>query len=94
MIPANEFCLHNNIEISFIYSLQEYGLIEITTKDEQTFLSTSQLNELEKLIRLHYELDINLEGLDAVVHLLQKLQDTQEEMNRLKNKLRIYDIGE
>ena len=94
LIPANEFCLHNNIEISFIYSLQEYGLIEITTKDEQTFLSTSQLNELEKLIRLHYELDINLEGLDAVVHLLQKLQDTQEEMNRLKNKLRIYDIGE
>ena len=94
LIPANEFCLHNNIEVSFIYSLQEYGLIEITTKEEQTFLSSSQLNELEKLMRLHYELDINFEGMDAVINLLKKLQEAEEEMNKLKNKLRLYEIGE
>ena len=94
LIPANEFCLHNNIEISFIYSLQEYGLIDITTKEEGTFLSSSQLNAVEKLMRLHYELDINFEGMDAIINLLNKLQQTEEEMNNLKNKLRLYEIGE
>jgi hypothetical protein len=94
LIPANEFCLHHNIEISFIYSLQEFGLIEITIKDEQTFLSSSQLNELEKLMRLHYELDINFEGMDAIINLLRKLQEAEEEMSKLKDKLRLYEIGE
>jgi hypothetical protein len=30
LIPANEFCLHHNIEVSFIDSLKEYGLVEFT----------------------------------------------------------------
>ena len=94
LIPANEFCFHNKIEISFIYSLQEYGLIDITRKEEGTFLSSSQLNAVEKLMRLHYELDINFEGMDAIINLLNKLQQTEEEMNKLKNKLRLYEIGE
>ena len=94
VIAANEFCLPKNSVVSFIYSLQEYGLIEITTKEEQTFLSSSQLNELEKLMRLHYELDINFEGMDAIINLLKKLQESEEEMNKLKNKLRLYEIGE
>ena len=80
LIPAGEFCLHHNIELSFIYSLQEYGLIEITTNQEGTFLSANQLNELEKLMRLHYELDINFEGMDAIINLLKKLQATEEEV--------------
>ena len=94
LIPASEFCLHHNIEVSFIYSLQEYGLIEITTNQQGTFLSANQLNKLEKLMRLHYELDINFEGMDAIINLLKKLQATEDEMRRLKNKLRLYEIGE
>lgn len=94
LIPAGEFCLHHNIEVSFIYSLQEYGLIEITTNQQGTFLSANQLNKLEKLMRLHYELDINFEGMDAIINLLKKLQATEDEMRRLKNKLRLYEIGE
>ena len=30
LIAVDEFCTHNNIENSFISSLQETGLIEIT----------------------------------------------------------------
>ena len=45
-------------------------------------------------MRLHYELDINFEGMDAIINLLKKLQEAEEEMRRLKNKLRLYEIGE
>ena len=53
-------------------SLKEYGLVEFTLIDEAPFVTIKQLSELEKLIRLHYDLDINLEGIDAIIHLLKK----------------------
>ena len=91
MIPANEFCISHNIEITFINSLQEAGLIEITTISETEYIHESQLNELEKIVRLYYEMDINLEGIETVIHLLQKINDMQEEITLLKNRLRLYE---
>ena len=93
LIPANEFCLHHNIEVSFIDSLKEYGLVEFTVIDDAPFVTIIQLTELEKLVRLHYELDINLEGIDAIIHLLKKLQGMQDEIIILKNKLRLYEAS-
>jgi hypothetical protein len=51
----------------------------------------SQLNELEKIIRLYYELDINLEGIETVIHLLQRINDMQDEITLLKNRLRLHE---
>jgi hypothetical protein len=91
MIPANEFCTYHNIEISFLNSLQEAGLIEITTLEETEYIPESQLYELEKIVRLYYELDINLEGIETVMHLLQRINDMQDEITLLKNRLRLYE---
>jgi hypothetical protein len=91
MIPANEFCAYHNIEISFLNSLQEAGLIEITTIRETEYIRESQLTELEKIVRLYYELDINLEGIETVIHLLQRINDMQDEITLLKNRLRLYE---
>ena len=94
MIPANEFCASHNIEITFINSLQEAGLIEVITINETEYIEDSQLNELEKIVRLYYELDINLEGIETVTHLLQRINDLQNEIMLLKNKLRLYESFE
>lgn len=91
LIPANEFCASHEIEISFIDSLQEAGLIEITTIKETEYVQESQLNELERIVRLYYELDINLEGIETVIHLLQRIKDMQDEITLLKNRLRLYE---
>ena len=94
LIPANEFCLHHNIDVSFIHSLKEYGLVELTVIDDAPFVTIMQLSELEQLVRLHYDLDINLEGIDAIIHLLKKLQTMQDELIILKNSLRLYETNE
>ena len=91
MIPANEFCASHQIEISFINSLQDAGLIEITVIKETEYISESQLNELEKIVRLYYEMDINLEGIETVIHLLERINDMQDEIILLKNRLRLYE---
>ena len=38
LIPAAEFCTHHHIEVSFLHSLQEYGLVEIEYRDEEVFI--------------------------------------------------------
>jgi hypothetical protein len=38
-------------------------------------------------MHLHQDLDINLEGIDAISHLLKRMHDMQRELNMLKNKL-------
>ena len=94
LIAVDEFCSNRNIDISFIGSLQQTGLIEITAINETGFIDSGQLQQIEKIIRLYYDLDINLEGIETITHLLQKITSLQDEIIALKNRLRIYEINE
>jgi chaperone modulatory protein CbpM len=93
MIAASEFCIHHNVEYSFLNSLNECGLVEITTVEETRFIPWNELPKLERLIRLHDELDINVEGLEAIIYLLQRIESMQQEIMNLKNRLRLYEIN-
>lgn len=93
LIPLDVFCTSNDIEISFISSLHEAGLIEITTIEEAGFFDTEQLQQLERYLRFYYELNINLEGIDAIKHLLNRVNSMQEEITSLKNRLRLYETN-
>lgn len=91
LISKEQFCIHNNIEISFIDSLYEMGLIEIIIKDDLHFIPDEQLRYVESYSHMHYDLDINIEGIDAIAHLLERLNNLQENMSQLRNRLRIYE---
>jgi len=91
LIPANEFCIHHNIGISFISSLHENGLIKITTIEETTYIHKNQLPDLERIIRFSSELDINIEGIETIIHLLKRINEMQNEINILKNRLGMFD---
>jgi hypothetical protein len=93
LIPVKAFCTGHHIELSFIQSLHESGLIEITIIEEDSFVHTDQLEQLEKIIRWHYEMDINIEGIETITHLLEQINSMQEEIAELKNKLRLYEPG-
>jgi len=94
LIPANEFCANHNIEVSFIRTLQENGLIEITTVEETGYIRKSQLQELERIVRLYFEMDINLEGIESINHLLEQINQMQDEITALRNRLRLYETNE
>jgi len=91
LIAVDEFCACHNIEISFISSLQKNGLIDITTIEESNFIDAEQLRQLEQIVRFYYELDINLEGIETISHLLQRISTMQDEINSLRNRLRLYE---
>lgn len=91
LIPADEICVRYQVERQFVSSLYESGIIEIVTLQETEYIHCDHLAEFEKMIRLHKELDINLEGLEAINHLLKQIQDLQKDNVRLKNRLGLYE---
>jgi hypothetical protein len=94
MIAANEFCRSHNIEFSFLNSLSESGLVHIIKEQETFFISGDELPQVEKLVSFHYDMDINLEGIEALHHLLEQVKMMQAEMRALKNRLSLYETVE
>lgn len=91
LISITTFCTHYNVPATFINDLQDYELIEIVVSDNVDYIEITQINEVEKMMRLHFDLNINLEGLDAVYNLLQRVENLQSEITTLNNKLRLYE---
>ena len=79
-----------NVESTFIDSLSESGLIHVVSQDEERYIDYEELPKLEQFMRWYYDLDINIEGIEALNYLLEKVKSLQEEIQQLKNELRFY----
>ncbi|PKG52353.1 chaperone modulator CbpM [Olleya sp. 1-3] len=91
LISITTFCTHYDVPTTFINQLEDYELIEIVVSEQDQYIKVTQINEVEKMMRLHYDLNINLEGLDAVYNLLKRVETLQSEITSLNNKLRLYE---
>ena len=91
MIPLETFCTYYQVERSFIETLESYGLVSISSREEQRFILMEEVVELEKFSRLYYDLNINVPGIDALKHLLEKIKELQQETDNLRARLRIYE---
>jgi len=91
LIAITTLCSHYEIEFSFIDALHKTGLIQIVIIEQDQFIHQDQIGDLEKMIRLHHELNVNLEGIDVVFNLLEKERELRNELNALKNRLRLYE---
>ncbi len=79
-----------NIDESFVESLHQSGLINITEQENERFLELSELDDLEQFVRWYYDMDINVEGIEALYHMLARMKNLQSELDVLRNELRFY----
>jgi hypothetical protein len=93
LIPTEAFCSYYSVSHSFITKLEEAGFIELVSIEEEQFVSVDHINELEKLVRIHMDLDINPEGIEAIAHLLQRMQVMQQQLRALQQRLKLYEGG-
>ena len=90
LVLITQFCIHHEIESSFIFSLQEFGLVTVLEYKNEQYLALEEIGEVEKIIRLHYELGINIEGIDAIFGLLKKVTALQSELQIANSRMEAF----
>lgn len=90
-IPLYKLCTHYKVEISFFNNLNDIGLIEIQNIEETLYVHKDSIYDIEKILRMHQDLDVNIEGIDVVLNLLQKIEALQSELLRVRNRLLLYE---
>lgn len=91
LVSIPEFCGVHHLEIAFVQTLEQRGLIEIVTVEQAQYVQSGQLARLEKFVRLHQELAIHTDDLDVVSDLLERVEDLQQQVTRLQNRLAFYE---
>ena len=91
LIIINEYCRKTNLEPVFFDLLEENDLITIYIEEGERYFPSSELSELEKYIRLYYDLSINMEGIDVIRNLQSRIQMLEDRINLLHQRLRIYE---
>lgn len=86
-ISREELVRIYNIEITFFDSLEEAGLVETELEDEVKYLRYEDLGHFEKFANWHYDLEVNLPGLEIIHHLLEKI----ERLKDVNRKMLIYE---
>lgn len=90
-IAISELCLNYKIDKAFLSSLNHHGLIEFRTIKQSQCIHRDSIAAIEKMVRIHYELNVNIEGIDVVFNLLNKIDALQNDLNTVKNRLKIYE---
>ena len=89
-ISVQQFCIHYNIPESFVDSLSNFDLIRIVIIDKTNHIQIEEINRIERLMRMHYELKVNFEGLDVINNLINQVNSLHEDIEKLKNKIDFY----
>lgn len=91
LIPIEVFCSTCHVETTVIDTLAENGLLRITVQHEHRYIALDELERAEKVVRLHEDLGINPAGIEAIEHMLERMAVMQDELHRLRNRLRRFE---
>ncbi len=91
LILLNQLCDNHRVDIAFLYSLNELGLFEIKTIQQIEYVEEEKVVDLEKMIRMHLELNLNIEAIGTIFNLTQKIESLQMEINTLNNRIKCYE---
>ncbi len=89
LIIVREYCQKSHVDPSFIVSLEEDGLIDIQVVEGERYLLVSQLQDLERFIRWHEDLAVNIEGIGVIHELMGRMHEMQQEINQLRREVRL-----
>ena len=90
-ILVSHYCEQTSTPLDFIDTLCDYGFIKVQLFENETYVAPTTIVEIERVNRLHHELGINLEGIDALNHMLEKVIRLERELKGLRERLGIYE---
>ena len=91
-IIVEHLCTHYDVSMQFFENLNKIGLIEWVHDQKPISIEERYLSRVEKMIRLHKDLKVNSEGIDVIFNLLERMEEMERELNRLRNRLQFYEM--
>ena len=82
-ISREDVLKHYNIEVHFLDSLEEFGLLKTVEEDHVKYIYYEELPNLERYANWHYDLEVNLPGLEIIQNLLNKMDVLLRENRKL-----------
>ncbi|CAM4059851.1 chaperone modulator CbpM [Flavobacterium antarcticum] len=91
LIIVEVFCAEYRVEPALIEELNEFGLIDFVQTNGQNYIHSDHLRQIEKIIQFHNELNINKEGIEVILDLLERINTANQHAKYLQDKLRLYE---
>jgi hypothetical protein len=90
LIAIKEFCVHHQIPADLILQMEQFEMVELVWIKRTGYIPAKSLSGLEQILRIYQDLQINLEGIQAVLHLLDKLEEKEAALQKLRDQLMFY----
>jgi len=91
LILVKELCRHYEVEISFFEQAESFGLLPVENISDEKYIHRKQLKNVEKIFRLHHDLEINMEGIDVILNLMKKIKQLEKELQQTRSHLSLYE---
>lgn len=90
-ISIQRICEIYKVDRGFLMSISEMDLLTLYEEGTEQYIPEDELPMVERMMRLHHDLGINQEGLHTIHHMLERMEGMQEEIRRLRIRLRRYE---
>jgi len=92
LISIHKICESYQIPSSFFEELKNFDLVPLQQSEAQELMiDETALPQVEKIMRLHFDLNINMEGIDVIINLLDQFDQLKTEIDVLKKRLSLYE---
>lgn len=90
-IAVAHLCTQYSVKEELFTNLKDTGLIKIITIEKRPCIHIDSIQTVEKIVRLHKDLNVNPEGIDVILNLLEKIDTLSAALNEHKNRLKLYE---
>lgn len=91
LIIVEVFCRETQIDVELIDDLESFGLIEVIQNNGLKYIDSNHLPHIQKIIEFHNELNINKEGIEVVLNLLDQIAFRDDKIRYLQARLKLYE---
>lgn len=82
LIPIQDFCEFHQVEKTFVFNLEEMGVIHFVVEQEVPHIPAEMIFRVERLIRIQRDFDVRDQDLDLIDELLTKIDELERRLER------------
>lgn len=91
LILISRLCEEYRVEITFFRKVEDSGLLEFEEVSNRQYIREEHLELFEKILRLHRDLEVNMEGIDVILNLMERINGLENRLRQMRKHLDLYE---